>query len=102
MKYDFISKKTKYASKIRSIIYVIVERRNNIIFTTLIVNCFSKNLGPEYFSAVNQILKYLAKSENKSITFEKKSKLLLISYFNINWQKDQANRKSMLMFIFIL
>lgn len=70
--------KTKYVAKIRFIIYAILETQIDIVFATSIISCFTKNLGPDYFIAVNQVLRYLAGSLEKSITFEGKSKLNLI------------------------
>lgn len=42
------------------------------------VSYFAKNLGPDYFCAVDQILRYLASSPEKKITFGGKSKFNLI------------------------
>lgn len=54
------NKKIKYVAKIGSIIYTMVETQINIAFVTSMVSCFTKNLGPDYFNAVDQILRYLA------------------------------------------
>ena len=39
------------------------------MFATSIVNCFAKNLGQNDFNIVDQILRYLASSQDKDITF---------------------------------
>lgn len=78
------SEKTKYASKIGSIMYVIVKQRIDIVFATSMVSFFSKNPGLEYFSAVDQILRYLAESQDRGITFREESELLLVGYSNSN------------------
>lgn len=44
------------------------------------VSCCAKNPGPDHFSTMDQILRYLADSAKKGITFEGKSKLNLIAY----------------------
>lgn len=38
-----------------------------------IVSCFAKNPGPDLFSIVDQLLRYLAGSPEKSITFKGES-----------------------------
>lgn len=75
---------TKYAAKIGSIIYTIVETQIDIAFAILMINCFTKNPGPEYFSAINQILKYLAGSPKRGIIFQRKSKLNLVGYWDFD------------------
>ena len=45
------------------------------------VSRFLKNPGPEHFSAVNQILRYLAGSQDRGITFGGESELRLVSGF---------------------
>lgn len=71
----FSNKKLKYMAKIGSIMYAIVETGIDIAFATSMVSCFTKNPGPDHFSAVDQILKYLAGSQDREITFGGKSEL---------------------------
>lgn len=66
------------------------------------ISYFLKNLEPEYFNIINQILRYLIESWDWEIIFRKKSKLFLIDYYNLNWAKNHINKKSTLRFIFIL
>ena len=78
------NKKTKYATKLRSIIYTIFKTQINIIFAILIIGRFAKNLRLDYFNAVDQILKYLASNENRNIMFRKKPKFCLFWYLDFN------------------
>lgn len=94
------SKKTKYIGKFGSIMYAIIETHIAIVFSTSMVSRFSKNLGSEHFSTVNQILRYLAVSQDREIIFEREPKLKLVGYSDSNWAKDHANRKSTLGFVF--
>ncbi len=94
------NKKTKYAAKIGSIMYAIVETQINIAFATSMVSRFAKNPGPDHFSAVDQILRYLAGSPERGITFGVESKLNLIGYSDSDWAGDHADRKSISGFIF--
>ena len=67
----FSNKKLKYMAKIGSIMYAIVETCIDIAFATSMVSCFTKNPGPDR----DQILKYLAGSQDREITFGGKSEL---------------------------
>lgn len=48
--------KAKYAAKVDSIIYAMVEIQIDIAFATSIVSQFTKNPSSEHFNAINQIL----------------------------------------------
>lgn len=96
------NKKTKYISKIKSILYTIIETKINCIFAISIVSHFTKNPGLDHFSIIDQILKYLASSSEKNITFERKSKLNYVEYSNSDWAEDYSDRKSILGFILLL
>lgn len=48
------------------------------------VSYFAKNLELDYFSTVNQILRYLASSPKINIIYRGKSKLNLIKYLDSN------------------
>lgn len=49
--------------------YIIVESYITIKFAILMVSYFTKNSEPNHFIIIDQILKYLAGSENKRIIF---------------------------------
>ena len=95
-------KKTKYAAKIGSIMYEMVETRIDIAFATSMVSRFTKNPGPDHFSAVDQILRYLAGSQDRGITFGGESELRLVGYSDSDWAGDHADRKSTSGFVFTL
>ncbi len=62
--------------------YAMVETWVDIAFAISMVSRFAKNPEPDYFSAVDQILRYLASSLEKGITFEGESKLNLVGYYD--------------------
>lgn len=76
----FFNKKIKYIAKIKFIMHIIIQTKINIAFKIFIINYFSKNWDQDYFSDIDQILKYLTRTLTRNITFKKK--LTLIS-FNI-------------------
>ena len=96
------NKKTKYAAKIESIMYAMIETQIDIAFATSMVSRFAKNPGPDHFSAVDQILRYLANSQDRGITFGGEPTLHLIGYSDSDWAGDQADRKSTSGFVFTL
>ncbi len=96
------NEKTKYAAKIGSIMYAMVETQIDIAFATSMVSRFAKNPGPDYFSAVDQILRCLAGSPERDITFGGESELNLIGYSDSDWAGDHADKKSTLGFVFTL
>lgn len=83
----FFNKKTKYVTKIGSIMYPMVKTRIDIMFATSMVSHFAKNPGPDYFSAIDEILRYLANSQDKGITFGRKPELCLVGYSILTGQE---------------
>ncbi len=61
-----------------------------------------KNPRPDHFSAVDQILRYLASSPERDITLGGESKLNLIGYSDFDRTGDHADRKSTSRFVFTL
>ncbi len=76
--------KTKYLAKFGSIIYTIVETCIEIAFATSMVGRFAKNPSLEYFYIINQILCYLAGSQDRGITFGGEKKLKLVGYLDLD------------------
>lgn len=72
------------------------------MFATSMISWFAKNLRPNHFSAINQILTYLVDSQNRDITFGKKLELCLIRYFDSDWARDHTDKKLILWFVFTL
>lgn len=61
---------------ISSIIFLVVERRSDIAFATLIVVRFAKNPGHQHTKAVKIILQYLKSSKKKSRLMAETNNLL--------------------------
>lgn len=66
------------------------------------VSYFAKNSGPDHFSNVHQILRYLASGQERGIIFGGEPDFHLIGYSDSNWAEDHADEKSTLGFVFIL
>ena len=82
--------------------YAMVETRIEIAFATSMVSRFAKNPSSEHFNAIDQILRYLAGSPERGITFGGEKELKLIGYSDSDWAGDHADRKSTSGFIFML
>lgn len=57
-----------------------------------IIYQFAKNSETDYFNIVDQILKYLASSLEKNITFGRESKLNLIKYLDLYQEGDHTTK----------
>lgn len=82
--------------------YAMVETRIDIAFATSMVSRFAKNPSSEHFNAIDQILRYLARSPERGITFGGEKELKLIGYSDSDWAEDHADRNSTSRFIFML
>lgn len=60
--------------------FLMIETRPNITFSTSIANCFIKNLGHQYTEVVKTILQYLKGLNKQEITYKSQSKLLVEGY----------------------
>lgn len=66
-----------YQGMTRSIMFFMVEIRPNILFATLVTNCFAKNPSHQYTKAVKSILQYLKSSKNREILYKNQNKLIV-------------------------
>ena len=57
-----------------------VETQIDIAFATSMISRFAKNPGPDHFSVVDQILRYLAGSQDRGITFGREPEFRLVGY----------------------
>ena len=74
--------KIKYVAKIRFIIYIMIKTCINITFAISMVNYLTKTPRSDHFSTINQILRYLAGSQDRGIIFDGKSEFQLVEYLD--------------------
>lgn len=88
----------------RSLIFLIVETRPNITFTTLFMAHFSKNFSYQFTKTVKIILKYLKDSREQRITYSRTDKeaLKIQDYSDFNWANNKESQQSTSNYIFIL
>lgn len=71
--------------------YAMVETRVDIAVATSIVSRFAKIASSKHFNAIDQILRYLARNAENSITFREDKKRKLIGYSDFDWIEDHAD-----------
>lgn len=74
------SKIEGYQRMMRSIIFLIIEIRPDITFTTSLVNYFIKNLSHQYIKIIKIIFKYLKDLKDKEINYMRNKKLKIKDY----------------------
>lgn len=84
--------------------FSMVETRPDIAFTTLIISRFAKNPSQRHTEVVKTILQYLKATNTVGITYGSNDKgdLTIRGYFNSDWARDHATRKSTSGFVFML
>ena len=71
-------------------------------FATSMVSWFVMNPILEHFNVIDQILRYLAESCERDITFKGEKERKLVGYSNSDWAGDYADRKPISGFVFML
>ena len=86
-----LSEKERYQAMTESIIFSMIETRPDIIFTTLLVSRFAKNLSYQYIKAIKTIMKYFKSPKNQRITYSEKEELKIKSYSDSDWACDKES-----------
>lgn len=61
-----------------------VKLQPDIAFATSVVSRFAKNPSHQYIEVVKTILRYLKKSQDRDIIYEREKKLYIEGYSNLN------------------
>ncbi|PKI39350.1 hypothetical protein CRG98_040216 [Punica granatum] len=88
-----------YASAIGSIMYVMLCTRPDIAHAVSVTSRYQSNPGPDHWTAVKNILKYLRRTKNMVLVYGG-GELRLDKFTNSNFQSDVDNRKSISGYIF--
>ena len=84
-----------------SLIFLMMETRSNIAFSTSVASHFSKNPSHQYTEVVKTILRYLKESREHDITYGGEESLILEGYSDFDWAGDKDSRKLTFGFIFM-
>ena len=81
--------------------YVMLYTRSNIVFTMSVTSRYQSNLDEEHWIAMKNILKYLRKTKNLFLVFERDFELWVEGYTDSDFMSDPDDRKSMSGYMFI-
>ena len=82
-----------YASAVGSLMYSMLCTRPDICFAVGMVSRYQSNPGPEHWTAVKHILKYLRRIKDYILMYGE-DELILIGYTDSNFMSDKDLRKS--------
>ncbi|MCO5562957.1 hypothetical protein L7F22_016593 [Adiantum nelumboides] len=85
--------KVPYASACGSVMYAMVATRLDIAFAMAVVSKFMSNPGKKHWEVVKGVLRYLASTKDKCISFGK-SKLSVVGYTDADFAGDLDRRRS--------
>ncbi|KAL2524270.1 cysteine-rich RLK (RECEPTOR-like protein kinase) 8 [Abeliophyllum distichum] len=86
-------KQVPYASAVGSLVYAMLCTRPDICYTVGIVSRYQSNPGPEHWTAVKHILKYLRRTRDYMLVYSAPD-LVPTGYTDSNFQADRDSRKS--------
>ena len=86
--------KILYASAIKSLMYAMLCTRPDIVLTIIVTSIYQSNPNEEYWIAMKNILKYLRRTKNLFLIFEKDSKLRVEGYTDSDFIFDADDRMS--------
>ena len=90
-----------YASAVGSLMYAMLCTRPDICYAVGMVSRFQSNPGPDHWTAVKNILKYLRRTRNYMLVFSGID-LKMTGYTDSDFQSDRDSRRSTSGSVFIL
>jgi hypothetical protein len=87
------SLKISYQLTVRSLMYIMLKTRSNIIYFISMISRYVFNFIQTYWQAVKRIFRYLRKTHQMKLMFREALKFLK-SYTNSNWTENQDIRQS--------
>ena len=81
--------------------YAILCTKPNICYAVGMVSRYQSNPGPEYWTAVKYIFKYLRRTKDYILTYGG-SNLILFGYTNLDFMSDMDSRKSISRYVFTI
>ncbi|CAA0820091.1 cysteine-rich RLK (RECEPTOR-like protein kinase) 8, partial [Striga hermonthica] len=94
-------KAVPYASAVGSLMYAMLCTRPDICYAVGMVARYQSNPGPEHWSAVKHILKYLRTTKEYMLIYQA-DELLPLGYTDSDFQADRDESKSTSRFVFTL
>ncbi|KAH9723681.1 hypothetical protein KPL70_007198 [Citrus sinensis] len=94
-------RRVSYADVVGSLMYVMLCTRPDICFAVGMVSRYQFNPGPQYWTAVKHIMKYLKRTKNYMLVYPG-DKLIPVGYTDSDFMSDKDSRKSTSGYVFSL
>ena len=90
-----------YASTVGSIMYAMLCTRLDICHTIGLVSRYQSNLGPDHWTVVNCILKYIRRTRDYILIYGN-NELITVGYTNYDFISDKDSKNSTSGYVFML
>ncbi|KAH9727196.1 hypothetical protein KPL70_008566 [Citrus sinensis] len=94
-------RRVPYAKAVGSLMYAMLCTRPDICFTVGMVSRYLSNPGPEHWTAVKHIMKYLKRTKNYILVYSG-DELIPVGYTDSDFMSDKDSRKSTSGYVFTL
>jgi hypothetical protein len=91
--------KTSYQSIVRSLMYIMLKIRLDIIYSISVINRYVFNLTQIHWQMIKRIFRYLRETYQMKLIFRETLKFLK-DYTNSNWAKDQDIKRFIFEYVF--
>ncbi|KAH9744325.1 Integrase catalytic domain-containing protein [Citrus sinensis] len=94
-------RRVPYATAVGSLMYAMLCTRLDICFAVWMVSRYQFNPGPQYWTAVKHIIKYLKRTKNYMLVYSG-DELIPVGYTDSDFKSDRDSRKSTSGYVFAL
>ena len=94
-------RRVPYADAVGSLMYAMLCTRPDICFAVMMVSRYQFNPGPQYWTAVKHIIKYLKRTKNYMLVYSG-DELIPVGYTDSDFMSDKDSRKSTSGYVFTL
>ncbi len=93
-----------YQSVIGSLMYATICTHPDIAYAVQLLSQFSNNPGPEHWSAVKQVFRYLSGTKNLKLTFRanEEHKVLSVGYTDVDYASNPDDQRSISGYAYLL
>ena len=95
-------KDVPYASAIGSIMYAMTCTRPDVAYALSMTSRHQASPGPEHWTAVKNILRYLKRTKNKFLVYGGQKELIAEGYTDASFMTDPDDRRSQSGYVFLL
>ena len=91
-----------YASAVGSLMYAMLCTRPDICYSVGMVSRYQSNPGRDHWTTVKNILKYLRRTKDYMLTYQRSDQLEIVGYTDSNFAGCQDSMKSTSGYIYLL